>query len=221
MRFCVWVWWNFVKVFQHFLKDFCVKFPSITFGNADFMNFFFTKFDFVKTLWIEHLCITYHMHYHEKATCISSAIALLGYLCCIFRKLWIEAFAIICASNVLTHCTFYHLSSLHECSVFIVSFYSSLLQIKRVDLRSSEFRASIQPYTLTNTDHFLHEFRQFAMSPLDMANFDKYAKYPREPRGIRNRLHPEIPNLFLGSEPAHRIDFSQPPARTNITQPPR
>lgn len=51
-------------------------------------------------------------------------------------------------------------------------------------MRSEEFYRSIRPFTLSNTDHFVHEFHQFAMSPLDMAGFDTYAKYPRRPRGM-------------------------------------
>lgn len=59
-------------------------------------------------------------------------------------------------------------------------------------MRSQDFMLSIRPFLLNCTDHFMHEFHQFAMSPLDMAGWDTYVRYPPTPRGA-------IP-LTLGEE---------------------
>ena len=49
-------------------------------------------------------------------------------------------------------------------------------------MRSDAFRRSIIRFTLRYTDHFMHEFRIFAMCPHDMSGFDHYATYPSRPR---------------------------------------
>ena len=55
-------------------------------------------------------------------------------------------------------------------------------------IRSRAFREALQPYTGPNTEHFLHEFFQFARSPYDMYGFDENADY--EPRN--NLQHEEV-----------------------------
>ena len=52
-------------------------------------------------------------------------------------------------------------------------------------MRSDAFRASVRPFLLRYTDHFMHEFYMYAISPYDMADFDRYAKYPSRPPGSR------------------------------------
>jgi E3 ubiquitin-protein ligase Topors len=47
---------------------------------------------------------------------------------------------------------------------------------------SRHFRDALQQYTAENTEHFIHEFYQFARSPYDMYGFDENAQYDRRER---------------------------------------
>lgn len=60
--------------------------------------------------------------------------------------------------------------------------------IKQYHIRSRPFREAIQSYLGSNTEHFIHEFYQFARSPYDMFGFDENAEYD-----ARNTLqHEEV-----------------------------
>lgn len=60
--------------------------------------------------------------------------------------------------------------------------------ITQLHIRSRAFREALQPYTGSYTEHFAHEFFQFARSPYDMYGFDENADY--EPRN--NLQHEEV-----------------------------
>ncbi|XP_064624533.1 uncharacterized protein LOC135486014 isoform X2 [Lineus longissimus] len=48
---------------------------------------------------------------------------------------------------------------------------------KRFDIQSQDFLTHIQPYIGDRTEHFIHEFYQFACSPHDMVMYDEEATY--------------------------------------------
>lgn len=60
--------------------------------------------------------------------------------------------------------------------------------ITQLHIRSRAFRESIQTYIGGYTEHFIHEFFQFARSPYDMYGFDENADY--QPRN--NFQHEEV-----------------------------
>ncbi|XP_057373342.1 E3 ubiquitin-protein ligase Topors-like isoform X2 [Daphnia carinata] len=60
--------------------------------------------------------------------------------------------------------------------------------ITQLHIRSRAFREAIQSYIGAYTEHFIHEFFQFARSPYDMYGFDENADY--EPRN--NLQHEEV-----------------------------
>lgn len=51
----------------------------------------------------------------------------------------------------------------------------------KYNITSRQFKRVISPYTLEHTDHFIHEFYNFARSPYDMESFSRIAQYvPRQ-----------------------------------------
>lgn len=91
-------------------------------------------------------------------------------------------------------------------------------------MRSQQFMESIRPFTLAHTDHFMHEFYQFAMSPMDMASWDTYAQYPPTPRGtLPIPVGEERVTSVTRSNPVPRanpVARANPVSRSNITDPP-
>ena len=49
--------------------------------------------------------------------------------------------------------------------------------IQRFNIRSPEFHEQIVPYTGTRTNHFQHEFYNYARSTYDMIGYDRHAMY--------------------------------------------
>ena len=49
--------------------------------------------------------------------------------------------------------------------------------ITQFHIRSRAFREAVQSYIGSHTEHFIHEFFQFARSPYDMYGFDENADY--------------------------------------------
>ena len=49
--------------------------------------------------------------------------------------------------------------------------------IQRFNIQSPEFHEQIVPYTGTRTNHFQHEFYNFARSTYDMIGYDRHAMY--------------------------------------------
>lgn len=49
--------------------------------------------------------------------------------------------------------------------------------LTRVDINSSNFRNMIRPYFGNNTDHFQHEFYNFARSNFDLVGYDQAVVY--------------------------------------------
>ena len=60
--------------------------------------------------------------------------------------------------------------------------------LKQHHIRSRPFREALRQYMGGNTEHFVHEFYQFARSPYDMYGFDENAEY--QPRN--NLQHEEV-----------------------------
>ncbi|GFV56549.1 hypothetical protein TNCV_3551201 [Trichonephila clavipes] len=58
---------------------------------------------------------------------------------------------------------------------FILELIMSL--VVRYSITSEEFLIHIEPYMGNNTHHFIHEFYNFAISPLDMESYDCRANY--------------------------------------------
>ncbi len=56
--------------------------------------------------------------------------------------------------------------------------------IKRFEIQSEEFAEHIRPFTLHRTQHFIHEFYQFARSPCDMIVYDGLAEYGEPETGV-------------------------------------
>ncbi|GFQ70826.1 hypothetical protein TNCT_542031 [Trichonephila clavata] len=61
---------------------------------------------------------------------------------------------------------------------FVLELIMSL--VVRYNITSEEFLIHIEPYMGNNTHHFIHEFYNFAISPLDMENYDARANYLKE-----------------------------------------
>lgn len=53
--------------------------------------------------------------------------------------------------------------------------------IQLFDIQSQEFHKQIVPYTGTKTNHFQHEFYNFARSTYDIMGYDRHAKYTETP----------------------------------------
>lgn len=53
--------------------------------------------------------------------------------------------------------------------------------IRTVGIENPEMRRRLEPALGANTDHFLHEFREFARSPYTMDQWDRLANYPPMP----------------------------------------
>lgn len=65
----------------------------------------------------------------------------------------------------------------HESRIaFVLELILSLIQ--RYNILSPEFREHVRPYLLARTEHFIHEFHNFARSPWDMLTYDQRAVYP-------------------------------------------
>lgn len=73
--------------------------------------------------------------------------------------------------------------------------------IKQYHIRSRAFREAIQSYIAANTEHFIHEFYQFARSPYDMYGFDENADY--EPRNTLQ--HEEVAVSESSDEDVNRV----------------
>ncbi|GFY53574.1 hypothetical protein TNIN_25741 [Trichonephila inaurata madagascariensis] len=58
---------------------------------------------------------------------------------------------------------------------FVLELIMSL--VARYSITSEEFLIHIEPYMGSNTHHFIHEFYNFAISPLDLENYDARANY--------------------------------------------
>lgn len=52
-----------------------------------------------------------------------------------------------------------------------------LRMLEQHHIRSRAFRDALRQYFGANTEHFIHEFFQFARSPYDMYGFDENAEY--------------------------------------------
>ncbi|XP_071951984.1 uncharacterized protein [Antedon mediterranea] len=67
--------------------------------------------------------------------------------------------------------------------LFVTELILSLIQ--RIDIQTYEFRNSLEGFLLSKTDHFVHEFINFARSPYDVTTYDQMAQYntsrPSEP----------------------------------------
>ena len=63
--------------------------------------------------------------------------------------------------------------------------------IDRIDLEGEEFPEHLQPFLLTRTTHFLHEFASFARSPFNMAAYGKSVRYDWPTDRVRDDWDPE------------------------------
>lgn len=61
---------------------------------------------------------------------------------------------------------------------YVLGIISELIPVH--DINSAQFRSAISPYFTNNTDHFVHEFYQFARSPFDMIGYDRDVQYVSE-----------------------------------------
>ncbi|XP_054278596.1 E3 ubiquitin-protein ligase Topors-like [Macrosteles quadrilineatus] len=67
---------------------------------------------------------------------------------------------------------------LYENSPHIQHVMSRILElITQVPIRSPGFAAVMAPYIGRNTEHFIHEFHSFAISPFDIIGYDRHANY--------------------------------------------
>ena len=55
--------------------------------------------------------------------------------------------------------------------------------IQRFNIRSPEFSEQMVPYTGTRTNHFQHEFYNYARSTYDMIGYDRHAMYSEHQAG--------------------------------------
>jgi len=84
-----------------------------------------------------------------------------------------------------------------------------LRMITQSHICSRAFREALQEYTGAQTEHFIHEFFQFARSPFDMHGFDENANY--EPRNTIS--HEEV----AVSESSDEDIIPQVPAHTTMS----
>lgn len=61
----------------------------------------------------------------------------------------------------------------------------------RVELEGEEFHKHLQPFLLSRTSHFLHEFVSFARSPFNMAAYDHRVRYEWPLSRVRDDWDPE------------------------------
>nr|WRK57541.1 E3 protein [Recilia dorsalis] len=67
---------------------------------------------------------------------------------------------------------------LYENSPHIQHVMTRILElITQVPIRSPGFAALIAPYIGRHTEHFIHEFHSFAISPFDLVGYDRHANY--------------------------------------------
>ena len=122
------------------------------------------------------------------------------------RDLWVQPLADITGRYRETTPEFFQLNPAmthrlvpwlnRELNVLLVSHENRLSYVLELVLRlitqhhirSRAFREAIQQYIGVRTEHFLHEFYQFARSPYDMYGFDENAVYA--PRN--NLQHEEV-----------------------------
>ncbi|XP_032788026.1 E3 ubiquitin-protein ligase Topors isoform X2 [Daphnia magna] len=93
--------------------------------------------------------------------------------------------------------------------------------ITQLHIRSRAFREAIQSYIGAYTEHFIHEFFQFARSPYDMYGFDENADYqPRnnlqqEEVAVSESSDEDVPGTRPFSNEQHRVaplDIPLPPS---------
>lgn len=95
--------------------------------------------------------------------------------------------------------------------------------ILRFNIISPEFEELIRPYFLRNTNHFIHEFYNFARSPHDMVDYDRRSSYTDNPD-----IHPPPIDLgnwsdsdvvILSPDRSSRPRWSQRPLPTSFPRP--
>ena len=85
------------------------------------------------------------------------------------------------------------LNALMEAQIHQVPYVLQLILdlIQRFNIQSPEFHEQMMPYTGTRTNHFQHEFYNFARSTYDMIGYDRHAMY--------TDIHPMNPVTYVVS----------------------
>ncbi|XP_033108302.1 E3 ubiquitin-protein ligase Topors-like [Anneissia japonica] len=94
--------------------------------------------------------------------------------------------------------------------MFVTELILSLIQ--RIDIQTQEFKNNLQGFLLNKTEHFVHEFINFAHSPYDVQTYDQIAQYDY---GDLSRLsEPPVninePLLVISSDSDSDIDIILP-----------
>uniref|UniRef100_A0A915KGV6 E3 ubiquitin-protein ligase Topors n=1 Tax=Romanomermis culicivorax TaxID=13658 RepID=A0A915KGV6_ROMCU len=87
---------------------------------------------------------------------------------------------------------------------FICNYMCDL--ISRFDLRSDELRRRLRIIFRQYIDHFLHEFYHFARSPMEMDQYDRFARYERPPGQNDNNLPSISASVNLPNPPLSTIE---------------
>lgn len=78
--------------------------------------------------------------------------------------------------------------------------------LTRYSLYSREFREHMTPYFQLRTEHFIHEFLNFARSPYDMIGYDRVVQYTPF---FNNRIDPVVISSSASSSPSDFSDIEE------------